>query len=59
MFSSKSNASKFCFIKYVQFLQTNNVELIDCQVYTDHLETLGAKMIEREKFQELLSKLIN
>ena len=59
MFSLKSNASKFCFIKYIMFLQTQNIELIDCQVYTDHLKTLGAKMIERKRFIKLLSQLIN
>ena len=59
MFTLKSNASKFCFIKYVQFLSSQNVELVDCQVYTDHLKSLGARMIEREKFQELLSELIS
>ena len=59
MFSLKSNASKFCFIKYIMFLQTENIELIDCQVYTDHLKTLGAKMIERKRFIKLLSQLIN
>lgn len=57
MFSKQSNASKFAFIKYVQLLQKQNVELIDCQVYTDHLKTLGAKMIERKKFLEMLSQL--
>ncbi len=59
MFSKQSNASKFAFIKYVQHLQKQNVELIDCQVYSDHLKTLGAKMIERKKFLELLTELMN
>jgi leucyl/phenylalanyl-tRNA--protein transferase len=30
--------------------------LIDCQVHTNHLESLGAKMIERKKFMDLLSE---
>lgn len=54
MFSHASNASKFAFIKYVQQLQEENVQLIDCQVYTEHLESLGAKMIGRESFIKLL-----
>ncbi len=59
MFNKQSNASKFAFIKYTQLLQKQNVELIDCQVYTDHLKTLGAKMIERKKFLELLTQFIS
>jgi leucyl/phenylalanyl-tRNA--protein transferase len=56
MFSKVSNASKFAFINYVRQLQKENVMLIDCQVYTAHLESLGAKMIPRRKFTELLSQ---
>ena len=56
MFSKVSNASKFAFINYVRQLQKENVMLIDCQVYTPHLESLGAKMIARKKFIELLSQ---
>ena len=58
MFSKASNASKFAFIKYVQQLKSENVYLIDCQVYTSHLESLGAAMIPREKFVGLLQKLL-
>lgn len=54
MFSKESNASKFAFINYVKQLQKENIALIDCQVYTNHLESLGAKMIERTKFMDLL-----
>jgi leucyl/phenylalanyl-tRNA--protein transferase len=54
MFSRVSNASKFAFIKYVQALMLDGVQLIDCQVYTEHLDSLGARMIEREEFIELL-----
>jgi len=58
MFTKKNNASKFAFIKYVQYLQKQHVELIDCQVYTSHLESLGARMIDRDYFLQLLNKLI-
>ena len=58
MFAKKTNASKFAFIKAVQFLQEKGVELIDCQVHTDHLESLGAVMIERKWFIDLLKKWI-
>lgn len=58
MFSKKSNASKFAFTNYVKQLQKESVALIDCQVYTEHLESLGAEMIERKKFITLLDKHI-
>ncbi|MEP6597728.1 MAG: leucyl/phenylalanyl-tRNA--protein transferase [Ginsengibacter sp.] len=59
MFNKKSNASKFAFIKYVQYLKEQDVQLIDCQVYTRHLQSLGAKMIERDYFLQLLNSHIN
>lgn len=58
MFSEQSNASKYAFIKYVQLLQQEGVELIDCQVYTEHLESLGARMISRVDFIDKLHHLI-
>lgn len=47
MFSKVSNASKVAFIT---FLQHSNYKLIDCQVYTNHLESLGAEEISRDEF---------
>ena len=58
MFSKISNASKYAFISYVQQLKHEGVELIDCQVYTEHLESLGAAMISRERFTSLLHELV-
>lgn len=58
MFSLIPNASKFAFISYTQQLQKEGVELIDCQVYTEHLESLGARMLSRSSFMELLRKYI-
>ena len=58
MFANESNASKFAFIKYVQELQKKEIRLIDCQVYTPHLESLGAEFIPRKDFTDLLNKLI-
>lgn len=54
MFSTESNASKFAFIQYVHHLIQEGVQLIDCQVYTNHLESLGAEMISRNAFIQLL-----
>jgi leucyl/phenylalanyl-tRNA--protein transferase len=58
MFSKTANASKYAFISYVELLKKENVALIDCQVYTPHLESLGAGMIDREEFMQLLDKLL-
>ena len=54
MFAKVSNASKYGFISLVRKLQKNGVELIDCQVHTDHLESLGAEEISRYEFLEFL-----
>ncbi|MGN6602489.1 MAG: leucyl/phenylalanyl-tRNA--protein transferase [Ginsengibacter sp.] len=58
MFAAKSNASKFAFIKYVQKLEKEGIELIDCQVYTKHLESLGAEFITGTEFNSLLKELV-
>ncbi|MDB2607046.1 leucyl/phenylalanyl-tRNA--protein transferase [Zobellia sp.] len=54
MFSSVSNASKFAFIKLAQELEGKNYRLIDCQIHTDHLESLGAEEIPRKEFITIL-----
>jgi leucyl/phenylalanyl-tRNA--protein transferase len=58
MFSKVSNASRFAFINYVQLLKEQGVQLIDCQVYTEYLESLGARMISRTDFIRHLKELI-
>lgn len=59
MFSAESNASKYAFTKYVLQLQQEGIELIDCQVYTEYLESLGARMIDRKEFIRYLEQLCN
>lgn len=54
MFSLQPNASKFAFIRYVEQIKNEGVTLIDCQVYTPHLASLGAKMIDRDSFIKLI-----
>jgi leucyl/phenylalanyl-tRNA--protein transferase len=58
MFSKMSNASKYAFINYIELLKNEDVQLIDCQVYTEHLESLGARMMARSTFVQLLKTLI-
>jgi leucyl/phenylalanyl-tRNA--protein transferase len=43
---------------YVQELKREGMELIDCQVYTQYLESFGAKMIPRREFIKKLEVLI-
>jgi leucyl/phenylalanyl-tRNA---protein transferase len=57
MFSKISNASKYAFIRYTAQLRSEGVGLIDCQVHTEHLESLGARMIPRKDFTGLLHRL--
>ncbi|MEO0898788.1 MAG: leucyl/phenylalanyl-tRNA--protein transferase [Bacteroidota bacterium] len=54
MFSKVSNASKTGFISLVRELEQRKFCLIDCQVHTGHLESLGAEMIPRNDFMEFL-----
>ncbi len=54
MFATVSNASKYGFIKLVEKLESENVKLIDCQIYTRHLESLGAEEIPRVEFLRYL-----
>lgn len=51
MFSKISNTSKLAFIHLVK---NKNYRLIDCQVYNNHLASLGAKEIDRELFLDIL-----
>ena len=55
MFSKVSNASKVAFITLVRQLQQENYKLLDCQVYNEHLESLGCREIPREDFMHILN----
>jgi leucyl/phenylalanyl-tRNA---protein transferase len=54
MFARKSNASKAAFIWSVQQMQQEGLAMIDCQVETGHLMSLGAELISRKDFMEIL-----
>jgi len=51
MFSQVSNASK---IALISLCQSGEYSLIDCQVYTEHLESMGARMIGRKEYMAML-----
>ena len=54
MFSKVSNASKVAFIALAKQLEMANYRLLDCQVYNDHLASLGCVEIDREDFLMVL-----
>ncbi len=56
MFSRSPDASKIAFIHLVRQLIRWDFILIDCQVKTAHLASLGAREIPRIEFSQLLSK---
>ncbi|WP_419869311.1 leucyl/phenylalanyl-tRNA--protein transferase [Chryseobacterium sp. CT-SW4] len=53
MFAKVSNASKAGFIHFVEMYK-DVLELIDCQSHTEHLESLGARMIPKREFLKTL-----
>ena len=56
MFTRKQDASKAAFAHLVAQLQAWGYRLIDCQVQTDHLVSLGARSIRRTEFNALLDR---
>ncbi len=55
MFSLVPNASKFAFIHLVDHYAQKGIELIDCQMHTAHLESLGGRNIDRKQFESYLT----
>ncbi|MEC4750356.1 leucyl/phenylalanyl-tRNA--protein transferase [Methylomicrobium sp. Wu6] len=56
MFHTITDASKTAFAVLVQHLKDWNFELIDCQVHTHHLSSLGAELIDRDTFIHFLDR---
>ena len=59
MFSRSRDASKIALAALVAYLKSAGFGLIDCQMRTQHLETLGAREIPRRRFSRLLEELIH
>ena len=57
MFSHRTDASKVAFAHLVAYLVDNQFGMIDCQMHTDHLATLGGREIPRDSFAGRLSAL--
>ena len=54
MFSVRANASKIALLGLTQQMRANGLEIIDCQVVSQHLLTLGASVIPRAEFTGIL-----
>jgi leucyl/phenylalanyl-tRNA--protein transferase len=54
MFSRMTDASKIALVHLRDHIQERGFRLIDAQVHTPHLESLGAEMIPRRRFAELV-----
>ncbi|MEC4676631.1 MAG: leucyl/phenylalanyl-tRNA--protein transferase [Nitrospirota bacterium] len=58
MFSEMKDASKVALVKLVGYLIEKGYKLIDCQVPTEHLISMGAKEVSREEFQVMFEKAL-
>lgn len=58
MFTKVSNASKYGFITLTKRLEQKGFSFIDCQVHTEHLESLGATFISRKNFLHQLQEAL-
>ncbi|MCC7223898.1 MAG: leucyl/phenylalanyl-tRNA--protein transferase [Chitinophagales bacterium] len=59
MFAHQSNASKMGFIALVKYLHQQQYALIDCQVETEHLASMGAMAIPRHDFLAQIDQYLN
>ncbi|MGH4125244.1 MAG: leucyl/phenylalanyl-tRNA--protein transferase [Clostridium sp.] len=59
MFSTMNNASKAAFITLSKVLEEKGFVVIDCQVHTNHLESLGAVYISRDNFLQMVQRGIS
>jgi len=56
MFAKQSNASKIAFAHFANFLFNNGCKMIDCQTYTNHLQSFGGRNLSRSIFLKMLNK---
>jgi leucyl/phenylalanyl-tRNA--protein transferase len=59
MFARHPNASKAAFLHLARILFADGLTFIDCQVYTDHLKTLGGEEISRKDYLALLNHALS
>ncbi|RMG93396.1 MAG: leucyl/phenylalanyl-tRNA--protein transferase [Deltaproteobacteria bacterium] len=56
MFARADDASKIAFVRGIEWMRRHGLELVDCQVRTDHLERFGARPIPRDRFLAQLAQ---
>jgi len=59
MFSKRSDASKVALVALVSILRRGEFDLIDCQVESDHLNSMGARNIDRLDFERRLAQTVD
>ncbi len=59
MFSHATDASKVALVALVDILRRGGFHLIDCQVESEHLNSLGARNISRLDFERRLAQTID
>ncbi|HEY6002416.1 MAG TPA: leucyl/phenylalanyl-tRNA--protein transferase [Anaeromyxobacter sp.] len=59
MFADRTDTSKVAFVRAVEWLREKGFRLVDCQVRTEHLVSLGAREIPREEFLERLAAALD
>ena len=59
MFSTETNASKVALISICKRLEEENYLFLDCQMHTNHLESMGGKFVSWEEFKEMLQQGID
>jgi leucyl/phenylalanyl-tRNA--protein transferase len=55
MFSLQANASKIALLYAASFLNSGAVKILDCQVISSHLTSLGARIVPRREFMQRLA----
>ena len=59
MFSIETNASKVALISMCRKLEKEGYIFLDCQMHTNHLESMGGKFVSWEEFKEMIQEGIN
>lgn len=59
MFSLRTDASKMALAALVAFCRAEGIALIDCQQHTRHLASLGARLVDRARFEEHLAATVD
>jgi leucyl/phenylalanyl-tRNA--protein transferase len=59
MFSRADDASKVALVALVDILRRGDFVMIDCQVESDHMNSLGARLIKRLDFERCLAQTVD